>query len=96
MIRDAAPDDLTAVRRILVETWHAAYDASMGASRVAEITEVWHSLENLDRELRAPGSTFLVAEEGGEPVGTSLAARRDDASVARWRSQPRSTAGWPC
>ena len=37
-VRTASERDLAAVRALLVETWHATYDAIYGGKRVTEIT----------------------------------------------------------
>ncbi|MGH6922674.1 MAG: GNAT family N-acetyltransferase [Propylenella sp.] len=68
-IRDAREADIAPVRALLVETWHDTYDALIGAAKVTEITDSWHSLENLNRQLSVPNTTFLVADEGGTIAG---------------------------
>ena len=73
LIRPAVADDLPAVRALLVETWHDTYDALLGAERVTEITNAWHSVENLGRQLDIPGTSFLVAEENGRSSAMLLA-----------------------
>ncbi len=72
-IRPAAQADLPAIRDLLVETWHATYDAIYGPAKVAEITGVWHSVEALARSRAVAGAVFLVAERDGACLGTSLA-----------------------
>jgi ribosomal protein S18 acetylase RimI-like enzyme len=74
LIRPATPDDLPAVRALLVETWHDTYDALLGAERVTEITDAWHSVESVARQLDVPDTSFLVAEEDGEIVGHAFAS----------------------
>ncbi len=64
VIRDAEAADLPAVRALLVETWHATYDGIYGWQRVAEITNAWHSLENLGAQLGRENGAFLVALVG--------------------------------
>ncbi len=49
----------------MVETWHATYDGIYGWQRVAEITNAWHSLENLQAQLER-GDIFMVALLGEE------------------------------
>jgi ribosomal protein S18 acetylase RimI-like enzyme len=73
LIRLAAPADVKAVRSLLVETWHDTYDSLIGAEKVTEITNSWHSIENLSRQLTMPDTSFLVAEEAGLIVGHILA-----------------------
>jgi ribosomal protein S18 acetylase RimI-like enzyme len=72
-IRPAREADLPAVRELLVETWHATYDALYGHAKVAEITEAWHSVPALARSLAVDGAVFLLAEREGAVLGTSLA-----------------------
>ena len=73
VIRDAEAADLPAVRALLVETWHATYDGIYGWQRVAEITNAWHSLENLKAQLGRDEGVFLVALVGEEIVATASA-----------------------
>lgn len=81
IIRDAEPADLPAVRSLLVETWHATYDGIYGWQRVAEITNAWHSLENLTAQLGRDGGAFLVALVGDEIVATSSARLESDGTA---------------
>jgi ribosomal protein S18 acetylase RimI-like enzyme len=69
LIRLGRPADIEAVRRLLVETWHDTYDSLIGAEKVTEITNSWHSIENLSRQLTMPDTSFLVAKEDGAIVG---------------------------
>lgn len=73
-IRTASERDIEAVRALLVETWHATYDAIYGVARVTEITDDWHSLAALKRRLTAPRSEFLVADDGAAIAGMAFAA----------------------
>jgi ribosomal protein S18 acetylase RimI-like enzyme len=72
-VRTASQRDLQAVRDLLVETWHATYDAIYGPERVTAITDDWHSLPSLRRLLDQPGSEFLVADDGRQLGGTAYA-----------------------
>jgi ribosomal protein S18 acetylase RimI-like enzyme len=79
-IRPAAPADLPAVRALLVDTWHDTYDVMIGAEKVTDITDRWHSVENLARQLALPETSFLVAEQAGAIIGHAFAdARRPPA-----------------
>jgi ribosomal protein S18 acetylase RimI-like enzyme len=81
IIRDAEAADLPAVRALLVETWHATYDGIYGWRRVAEITNAWHSLDNLQAQL-ARGEIFLVGLIGDEIIATASARlERDRAAL---------------
>jgi ribosomal protein S18 acetylase RimI-like enzyme len=74
-VRTAMKTDLPAVRKLLVETWHATYDAIYGRDRVEEITEAWHSVTELETRLARPQSEFLVADDGRTIGGMAYAAR---------------------
>lgn len=73
-IRTASERDLQAVRELLVETWHATYDAIYGRERVAAITDDWHSLASLKRSLEKPNAEFLVADDGRQLGGMACAS----------------------
>ena len=75
---------------MLIATWHATYDDLLGAEKVAEITARWHSVEKLARELaeaeaRPHLNALLIAERGGEIMGTTSVHRQsaDVAELAR-------------
>jgi ribosomal protein S18 acetylase RimI-like enzyme len=76
-VRTASDRDIDAIRELLVETWHATYDAIYGRERVSEITDDWHSLEALKARLTAPGSEFLVADDGKRIAGMAFATTTD-------------------
>jgi ribosomal protein S18 acetylase RimI-like enzyme len=73
-VRTASERDLKAVRDLLVETWHATYDAIYGPERVAAITDDWHSIASLKRRLEQPNAEFLVADDGKQLGGMAYAA----------------------
>ena len=81
VIRDAEAADLPAVRALLVETWHDTYDGIYGWQRVAEITNAWHSLENLKAQLGRDEGVFLVALVGEEIVATASARQERDGAA---------------
>ena len=72
-VRTAGERDLAAIRALLVETWHATYDALYGAARVTEITDAWHSIASLKARLTKPNSEFLVADDGKRIGGVAFA-----------------------
>lgn len=80
-VRTASERDLAAVRALLVETWHATYDAIYGAQRVIEITDDWHSIASLKARLTRPNSEFLVADDGKRIGGMAFAAATTDAKI---------------
>jgi len=73
-IRTAGERDLAVIRELLVETWHATYDAIYGVERVSEITDDWHSIPELRRRLEQPNGEFLVADDGKTLVAMAFAA----------------------
>ncbi|UDL90961.1 GNAT family N-acetyltransferase [Mesorhizobium sp. PAMC28654] len=76
-VRTAGDRDLAAIRALLVETWHATYDAIHGADRVTEITDKWHSIASLKTRLARPNSEFLVADDGKRIGGVAFAESVD-------------------
>lgn len=81
IIRDAEAADLSAVRGLLVETWHATYDGIYGWQRVAEITNAWHSLDTLGAQLGRESGVFLVGMLGNEIVATASARQERDGAA---------------
>lgn len=77
-VRTAGERDLEAVRDLLIETWHATYDAIYGVERVNEITGEWHSIAALKARLTRPNSEFLVADDGKRLGGMAFAAATSD------------------
>ncbi|TKB80701.1 MAG: GNAT family N-acetyltransferase, partial [Mesorhizobium sp.] len=80
-VRTASERDLAAVRALLVETWHATYDAIYGAARVTEITDEWHSIAALKARLTRPNSEFLLADDGKSIGGMAFAAATTDPGI---------------
>jgi ribosomal protein S18 acetylase RimI-like enzyme len=80
IIRAARPADVPLMRGLLVETWHDTYDGIIGAERVSEITDNWHSLARLEAQVLSD-ETLLVAEQDKELLGTSYASRGEDGTV---------------
>lgn len=76
--RTASERDLEAVRALLVETWHATYDAIYGAAKVTEITDDWHSVTALKARLGKPNSEFVVADDGRTIGGMAFASNSDE------------------
>jgi ribosomal protein S18 acetylase RimI-like enzyme len=80
-VRSAGERDLAAVRELLVETWHATYDAIYGAERVTAITDDWHSMRSLKARLTRPRSEFLVADDGKQLGGMAFAKAGEDGKI---------------
>lgn len=78
VLRPATPADIPALREMLVATWHATYDATLGVEKVNEIAATWHSLEKLAAERAAAEAAphenaLLVATRAERLVGTASA-----------------------
>ncbi|OWK20113.1 GCN5 family acetyltransferase [Mesorhizobium amorphae CCBAU 01583] len=80
-VRTASERDLAAVRALLVETWHATYDAIYGVERVTEIPDDWHSIASLRTRLTRPNSEFLVADDGKRLGGMAFAAATTEPKI---------------
>ena len=76
-VRTAGERDLATIRTLLVETWHATYDAIYGAEKVTEITDEWHSVASLKARLTKPNGEFLVADDGKRIGGVAFAEAID-------------------
>ena len=76
-VRTAMGQDLPRVREILVETWHATYDEIYGAEKVTEITNEWHSIDQLEDQLDRPNTEFLVADNGEIVGGMAFASQNE-------------------
>lgn len=81
-IRRAERQDLPAVRDLLVATWHATYDATLGVDVVNDVTSRWHTVERLAQQLDRPDGLFLVAHAVDGLRATASAARGKDGRVA--------------
>lgn len=66
------------IRDLLVETWHVTYDGIYGTQRVAEITDSWHSIASLERQLAIPQSEFIVADDGANILAVAFALAHGD------------------
>ena len=81
VIRSTAATDISAVRALLEETWHATYDALLGREKVTDISRRWHAEEVLAAEIGRAGQVFLVAEVDGQIAGTASAKIGDAADL---------------
>lgn len=80
-VRTATKRDLPAIKDLLAATWHATYDEIYGADRVSIITAEWHSIAALEKQLAAPRSEFLVADDGKVIAGMAYARQISDQEV---------------
>jgi ribosomal protein S18 acetylase RimI-like enzyme len=81
-IRPSTLADIPAIRDVLVTTWHATYDHIDSPEAVTRITDVWHAVDVLQRQVDQPGGCFLLAEtDTGQVVATSLAILQPDTTT---------------
>lgn len=73
-VRTASERDLDKVRALLVETFHATYDALLGAPKVDELVATLFSPAALKTRLANKNAEFLVADDGKEIGGIGYAA----------------------
>lgn len=84
-IRTATARDIPAIRTLLVETWHDAYDAIYGAEKVTAVTDEWHSIRSLTARLTLPRSEFLVADDGQQLGGMAYAEADETGDAVQLR-----------
>ncbi|MDM9645284.1 GNAT family N-acetyltransferase [Rhizobium sp. S163] len=73
-VRTASERDLEKVRALLVETFHATYDALLGAPKVDELVATLFSPAALKTRMANKNAEFLVADDGKEIGGVGYAA----------------------
>lgn len=94
-IRKTTKADLEALRTLIVATWHATYDATMGPDRVTAITEDWHSLDRLGREIDHDDCHSLIAESSDGLIGHALVIgpKSPQSTLARLYVSPKAQRG---
>ncbi|AQS41590.1 MAG: Acetyltransferase [Candidatus Tokpelaia hoelldobleri] len=77
-LRTASRGDIAAIHRLLVETWHAAYDDVLGREAVNQLTAQWHSADRVGQYLTQPLSEYVVADDGKAICGVAYAVQCGD------------------
>jgi ribosomal protein S18 acetylase RimI-like enzyme len=77
-IRAAEPEDVSAIRRVARDSWHAAYDAILGPETVEETVEEWYDRDRLTASVDSPDQPFYLASREGTVVGFLHAVPRPD------------------
>jgi len=77
-VRTASERDLDKVRALLVESFHAAYDAGHGIAKVNELIANLFSPTALKARLTKKNAEFLVADDGRDIGGMGYAAMSDE------------------
>jgi ribosomal protein S18 acetylase RimI-like enzyme len=81
IIRPANPDDVAAVRQLLVETWHDTYDVLIGHDQVCAVTERWHTLDAIRLQVADPSLLFAIAKFGSTDLIGHALASSDSSSI---------------
>jgi ribosomal protein S18 acetylase RimI-like enzyme len=81
VIRRAEVRDLSKVEIVARATWRVAYAGIIPDAVQRRLLDSWYSRESLSRALAAPGSSFFVAESGGDVIGFAQFVRRSAESV---------------
>jgi ribosomal protein S18 acetylase RimI-like enzyme len=69
-IRPATVDDAEGIQQVARNSWHAAYDAVIGANQVDETVDSWYDPERLvGDDIEQPERLLFVATDDGEIVG---------------------------
>lgn len=71
-VRTASIRDVEKVQLLLVETWHATYDAIHGAEFVDDICQTWHNVENIKSNIESRDGEYVVADSGEEIGGMAF------------------------
>lgn len=71
-IRHTAPKDALQLKAMLYRSWHDTYAPFLGAARVDHLTQMWHTLEKLERETEQATDASFVALNGDEIIGHAL------------------------
>jgi GNAT superfamily N-acetyltransferase len=79
-LREATEADVGAIRRVARESWHAGYDAVLGADTVESVVEDRYDPEGLREDLDRPEVGFWVAD--GRVVGFASAGPHPDEADA--------------
>jgi ribosomal protein S18 acetylase RimI-like enzyme len=81
LIRRAEATDLSKVETVARATWGVAYAGIIPDDVQRRLLDSWYSLPSLSRALATKGSSFFVAESGGEIIGFAQFVRRSSESV---------------
>lgn len=80
-VRTAGERDLAAIRALLVETWHATYDAIYGVERIDRTIAIWCAPAKLKARIERPDAEFLVADDGKRIGGVAYAESAEQGAL---------------
>lgn len=81
-IRESEGEDAKAIQRVSRASWHAAYDAILGADTVDDVIDEWYDVDRLQTAIER--SIFYVAEVDGEVVGFANAGPNPEYEEGRF------------
>ena len=76
VIRRAEVRDLSKLETVARATWPVAYAGIIPDDIQRRLLDSWYAPESLSRALAVPGSSFFVAESGGDVIGFAQFVRR--------------------
>jgi len=79
--RRAEVADLSKVESVARATWPVAYAGIIPAAIQRRLLDRWYSRESLSDAIATQGSSFFVAEAGGDVIGFAQFVRRSAESV---------------
>ena len=77
-VRDAAPADIEAIRRVARRSWEADYPAILSRETAESGFDEWYAPAELEAELAHPRTVLAVAEAEGTVVGFVHAVTDDE------------------
>jgi ribosomal protein S18 acetylase RimI-like enzyme len=68
-VRDAATEDIDAIRRVAAESMRTSYDHAIDEETIAAAVDEWYSTDRLTETLADDSAVFVVAVDSGSVVG---------------------------
>ena len=84
-IRPVHIGEITAVKELLTHTWKDTYSCFMPEAIIQQVTETWHSPQNLQRQAEDPNTFFGVAENEEKRIVGLVTARQEGTAVQLFR-----------
>lgn len=85
-VREAMPEDASAVRRVATASWHEAHDHVLGSESVDELLDRWYAVDDLRDSIAESTPPMFVADDGdvvGFAQGSATEDGPADAAVGR-------------